>query len=207
MVLTGDGRPTALACENESNAERLWGTAGSTAYPKDGIGDHVVAGADTVSPTTGTKGALWYTLTVAPGATAEVRLRLAPDAGDLDAGFDGDVGTSARREADALYAGLLGHLDDEAAMIVRQALAGMMWTKQWFHYDVEQLARRRPRRAAPARGPRPRPQPRVAPPQQRRRAHGAATPGSTRGTRRGTWPSSASPSPTSIRSSPRSSSC
>ena len=41
-------------------------------------------------------------------------------------------------EADALYAGLLGHLDDEAAMIVRQALAGMMWTKQWFHYDVEQ---------------------------------------------------------------------
>ena len=136
MVLTGDGRPTALACENESNAERLWGTAGSTAYPKDGIGDRVVAGADTVSDT-GTKGALWYTLTVAPGATAEVRLRLAPDAGDLGAGFTATL-DEREAEADALYAGLLGHLDDEAAMIVRQALAGMMWTKQWFHYDVEQ---------------------------------------------------------------------
>ena len=56
MVLTGDGRPTALACENESNAERLWGTAGSTAYPKDGIGDRVVAGADTVSRQPGPRG-------------------------------------------------------------------------------------------------------------------------------------------------------
>ena len=93
-------------------------------------------GADTVSDT-GTKAALWYTLTVAPGATAEVRLRLAPEAGDLDAGFTATL-DEREAEADSLYAGMLGHLDDEAAMVVRQALAGMMWTKQWFHYDVEQ---------------------------------------------------------------------
>jgi hypothetical protein len=95
-----------------------------------------VLGADTVSDT-GTKAALWYTLTVAPGATAEVRLRLAPEAGDLDAGFTATL-DEREAEADSLYAGMLGHLDDEAAMVVRQALAGMMWTKQWFHYDVEQ---------------------------------------------------------------------
>src|SRR5262245_38305132 len=59
LVLEGDGTPVALACDNESNARRLWDVDGRSPYPKDGINDHVVGGAATVNPAgTGTKAAL-----------------------------------------------------------------------------------------------------------------------------------------------------
>ena len=71
--------PELLFCENETNAPRVYGAEATTAWPKDGINDHVVNGAATVNPAqTGTKAAAWYRLTVAPGATAEIRLRLRP---------------------------------------------------------------------------------------------------------------------------------
>ena len=130
--------PRPLVCDNETNAERLWGVEPTADHPKDAINDHVVAGADTVSVDgVGTKAALHYVLEVAAGETVEIRLRLAPEGGDLTGGF-AEVVEQRRREADDFYADLLGGLDDEAQMIARQALAGMMWTKQWFHYDVEQ---------------------------------------------------------------------
>ena len=73
------GAPTLLFCDNETNCGRLYGVASSPPYPKDGINDHVVAGAATVNPELrGTKCAAWYRLTVEPGATVEVRLRLRP---------------------------------------------------------------------------------------------------------------------------------
>src|SRR5262249_37639574 len=84
----------------------------------------------------GTKGALWYQLYVAAGGSAEVRLRLGPGGGDLGAAFDRTM-TAREREADEFYADRLSGLDPEAPVIARQALAGMMWTKQWSHYDVE----------------------------------------------------------------------
>src|SRR5205807_7149679 len=88
MTLVGDGTPTPLCCDNESNAERLWGSAGSTPFPKDGIGDHVTGGAPTVNPGgTGTKAALHYRLTIAAGTTGEIRLRLAPEGGALGTSF------------------------------------------------------------------------------------------------------------------------
>ena len=71
--------PVPLFCENETNLARLYGAAPTTPYPKDGIGDHVIHGAATVNPDQrGTKCAFWYRLTVAPGQTAELRLRLRP---------------------------------------------------------------------------------------------------------------------------------
>ena len=71
--------PQLLFCENETNLERLYGTDPATPYPKDGINDHVVHDAPTVNPErAGTKCAFWYTLTVAPGQTAELRVRLRP---------------------------------------------------------------------------------------------------------------------------------
>jgi hypothetical protein len=71
--------PVPLFCENETNVARLFGSAPATPYPKDGINDHVVNGAPTVSPDRrGTKCAFWYQLSVAPGSTAELRLRLRP---------------------------------------------------------------------------------------------------------------------------------
>ena len=71
--------PQLLFCENETNLARLYGAAPATAYPKDGINDHVVRGAATVNPElAGTKCALWYQVTVPPGQTAELRVRLRP---------------------------------------------------------------------------------------------------------------------------------
>ena len=73
------GAPAVLFCENESNLKRLYGAEPITPYPKDGINDHVIHGAPTVNPDrSGTKCAFWYTVTLQPGQTVEVRLRLRP---------------------------------------------------------------------------------------------------------------------------------
>jgi hypothetical protein len=135
-TLTADGSPDALFCENETNNERLFGVPNATPYPKDGINDHVVHGATTVNPEhVGTKAAFRYRLQLDPGETATLRLRLRAVAGIGD-DFD-DVFAEREREADDFYAELTpaGASDDEA-LVLRQALAGMLWTKQFFHYDV-----------------------------------------------------------------------
>jgi len=139
LRLTGSGSPTVLFCDNETNTQRLFDVPGRSAYPKDGINDHVVHGADTVNPDgVGTKAALRYTLTVPAGGSAEIRLRLTDGpAGDLNGGFTRVV-NARRQEADAFFAELTpaGASADEAS-VLRQAIAGMMWGKQFFHYDVE----------------------------------------------------------------------
>ena len=72
-------------CDNESNAARLWGLENRSPYPKDAINDYVVNGADDVNPDrVGTKAALHYIVEVEPGATNEIRLRLAHVAGPAD---------------------------------------------------------------------------------------------------------------------------
>ena len=134
--LAASGDPQALFCENESNGARLWGAA-SPPYPKDGINDHVVRGPSTVNPSqTGTKAAFHYVLDVAAGATTTVELRLSPEARRVDAGF-ADTMAQREQEADEFYAELIpaGTSAEEAA-VVRQALAGMLWSKQYYHYDV-----------------------------------------------------------------------
>ena len=88
-VLSWSGAPDPLCCENETNARRLFGVDGGTPYPKDGINDHVVSGAATVNPALeGTKAALWYREELAPGETAELRLRLAGASSDVGEDFD-----------------------------------------------------------------------------------------------------------------------
>ena len=138
MVLVGDGAPAVLCCDNESNAERLWGTPGTTPFPKDGIGHHVIYGAATVNPAgTGTKAAFHYRLTIASGATEELRFRLSPAGGSLGDTFTAVV-DQRRAEADDFHAALVpaGATADEAR-VLRQALAGMVWGKQFYHYAVE----------------------------------------------------------------------
>ena len=138
-----DGRkPELLACENETNVARLFGAPPTTPWPKDGINDHVIAGASTVNPDgEGTKAAAWYRLTVPAGGRAELRLRLRPaastDGGDpLGTGF-ADTMAGRAAEADEFYADLRrADATDEEARIMRQAFAGMLWSKQFYHYDV-----------------------------------------------------------------------
>jgi hypothetical protein len=137
-TLVGSGQPDLLFCENESNARRLWQSDGGGAYPKDGINDHVVHGLDTVNlDLEGTKACLRYRLTVAPGAEAEILLRLTDGAEEVSAGFDA-VFADRKREADEFYSALTppGASPDEA-MVMRQAFAGMLWSKQLYHYDVD----------------------------------------------------------------------
>ena len=138
----GEIAPTVLFCENESNTPRLFGCAPATPYPKDGINDHVVSGAATVnSGRIGTKCSFWYRLTVEPGGTAEIRLRLRPygTAGATPAfgrNFDRTI-ANRKAEADEFYAALtpVGASADES-LVMRQAFAGMLWGKQFYDYDV-----------------------------------------------------------------------
>jgi Mannosylglycerate hydrolase MGH1-like glycoside hydrolase domain len=136
-ILAASGSPDALFCENETNTERLWGVPNGTRYPKDGIGDHVVSGAPTVNPAQrGTKAAFHYRLAVGAGETATIELRLRPDDGGLGADFD-EVMRARLDEADAFYAELTpAGIPPDEALVLRQAFAGMLWCKQFYHYDV-----------------------------------------------------------------------
>jgi mannosylglycerate hydrolase MGH1-like protein len=135
-------QPTLLFCENETNVERLYGQPPTTPFPKDGINDHVVHGAETVGHGAGTKAAAWYRVTLEPGASAEIRLRLRPTAGGVPASDPlgpafGELMTTRQLEADAFYAGLARHgMTADEALIMRQAFAGMLWCKQFYAYDV-----------------------------------------------------------------------
>ncbi|MEO6156875.1 MAG: glucosidase, partial [Ilumatobacteraceae bacterium] len=136
MFLTGDPDQVPLACHNETNAVRVFAGQATTTTPKDGINDHVVTGAATVAADgVGTKAAMWYQRTVAPGETTEIRLRFSSAASPIDATWTAAL-AQREQEADEYYGALsVGATADEAA-VMRQAFAGMMWGKQFFHYDV-----------------------------------------------------------------------
>jgi hypothetical protein len=134
--------PRAVFCDNETSTSRLFGAEPLTAYPKDGINDHVVSGADTVNPDQqGTKAAWWYHLTVPAGGTTEVRLRLhRPDPeAPPGPGWSGFEKVLADREADAdeFYTTIApAGTDAERMRVLRQACAGLVWSKQVYPYDV-----------------------------------------------------------------------
>ena len=134
-VEDGDER---LFCENESNLPRLWGVAADGPF-KDAINDFVVHGdAGAVSPHgAGTKVAVRRRVEIPGGGQARMRLRLSKD--PKPAPFDDFDAVLAQRlaEADAFYADLQHDMPDpEARHVQRQALAGMIWGKQVYHYDV-----------------------------------------------------------------------
>jgi hypothetical protein len=145
-----EGDASLLFVDNETNNDRLFpGRPSASRYPKDGIDSYVVHGrAEAVNPERhGTKVAAHYRLSVAPGGSASVRLRLLQPAAaatrEEDDGFPFGRGferTFAERvrEADEFYASVIpSSLDEDAARVMRQALAGMLWTKQFYHYDVD----------------------------------------------------------------------
>ncbi|MFI9757467.1 MGH1-like glycoside hydrolase domain-containing protein [Streptomyces sp. NPDC051963] len=132
--------PQTLFTENDTNNERIFGSPNATPYVKDGIDRYVVHGeTDAVNPgQTGTKASVHHVLTVAAGDSATVRLRLTgTELPDPWAGF-GEVLDARRTEADGFFEGVVpdGLAEDERR-VVRQALAGMLWSKQYYYLDVE----------------------------------------------------------------------
>jgi hypothetical protein len=138
--LYADQGVPVLVTGNETNNERVFGTANDTPYVKDGIDRAVVHGDQAaVNPAgTGTKAALHHVVTVPAGASATVRIRLTDrESADPFADFT-QVMTTRREEADAYWADVLaGDLTDEERVVCRQAFAGMLWSKQYYALDVE----------------------------------------------------------------------
>ena len=151
-----------LFCENETNTVRVFGAEAATRFPKDGIGDHVLHGTDTVNPAgEGTKAAVRVRLEVPAGGQAAVTVRLTREAPELLAEpFAGADELIARRraEADEFYDAITPPaVSDDAKSVMRQALAGMLWSKQCYYFDVDRWLRERnvhPLRAPARRGTR-----------------------------------------------------
>jgi hypothetical protein len=147
--LLADGRPELIFTENETNYERLFGSPNRTPYVKDAFHEYLVHGNHAaVNPAgTGTKVAALSRHSVAPGASATVRLRFTnrdPTAAnaETEAGkmfgkeFD-EVFALRIAEADEFYAARISpQLSPDAQSVQRQALAGMLLSKQSYHYDV-----------------------------------------------------------------------
>jgi hypothetical protein len=140
-VLTVEDSATLLFCDNETNNQRLFGVANTAPHVKDGINDFVVMDdAGAVSPdAAGTKAAAHHVLEIPAGGSASVRVRLSRSGGSL--AFDG-VLEDRRREADAFYATVIPEgLDADAALVMRQSLAGLLWGKQYYEYDLHRWLR------------------------------------------------------------------
>jgi len=137
-----EGNTELLFTENETNNERIFGTPNASPFVKDGINNYVVNGKkDVVNPQgTGTKAAAHYSITVGAGQTAKIRLRLtdlAPTTvSDPFAGFD-EIMQSRLKDADEFYQAITPErVSKDEALVMRQALAGMLWSKQYFAFDL-----------------------------------------------------------------------
>ncbi len=141
--LACDGAPQLLFTENETNARRLFGVDNDARYVKDGINDYVIHGdRDAVNPEErGTKVAAHYVLDVGAGQSVTLRLRLSdlpPVPAGVGRDFD-DVFAARLREAGEYYATVIPHdLSADAQLVVRQSLAGLLWSKQFYHYVVKE---------------------------------------------------------------------
>jgi len=139
-ILQCDGAPELLFTENETNASRLWGQPNPAAYVKDAFHRYVIAGEkDAVNPAkSGTKAAAHYVLDVPAGGSKVARLRLsAKPARDGFTNFD-EVFVARLADADEFYERITPkNLSEDERRVHRQALAGMMWTKQYYYFDLD----------------------------------------------------------------------
>ncbi len=149
-----EGAPRLLFTENETNIERIFGAPNATPYVKDGIGEAVVAGRGGVvnSDGVGTKTAAHYSLDVPAGGTVALRARLAPSAspdGPFGSGFDAAL-AARRAEADEFYGAVLpADRSADCRLVMRQAAAGLLWSKQFYHLDVRRWLAGDPAQPAP----------------------------------------------------------
>ena len=147
-----DGEAALLFTENDTNLERIYGAPNGASYVKDGIHLAVVNGqTEKVNPEqTGTKAAAQFQAVLSPGETFTVRARLSP--GRQDEPFADFEAILAQRlaEADEFYASVHPEgLSEEEQQIQRQALSGLLWSKQFYHYNVELWLRGDPAQPTP----------------------------------------------------------
>jgi hypothetical protein len=135
-----EGNPEVLFTENESNANRLWGGHNTSQYVKDAFHEYVVSGnRDAVNPSkVGSKAAAYYRLEVPAGSSKTVRLRLSETAyADAFDGFD-QIFAARLADADEFYDRITPHsLSEDERRVHRQALAGMLWSKQYYYFDLD----------------------------------------------------------------------
>ena len=151
MRLWMDGAPELLFTNNETNVERLWGIAGNGHY-KDAFHRYVIHGERQAlnGSQTGTKAAGRYRFSLAPGEEFVLRLRLRPEPDPTPTPQFDDIFALRQREADEFFEDLRSEsLSEDGRNVQRQALAGLMWTKQFYHYAVEQWLTGDPAMPAP----------------------------------------------------------
>ena len=140
--LYADGKPSLIFCDNDSNQSRLWNTPKRDGYFKDAFHDYIVDGDETaVNPAqTGTRSAIYYSLDIPAGGSKEIRIRLSKSTIATAKSSFKSFNKAFRKcidEADIFYKYLQQDIDDEDARnIQRQALSGMIWSKQFYNYDV-----------------------------------------------------------------------
>ena len=139
----GRGQSPLLFTENETNYQRLFDVPNRSPYVKDGIDNYLINGdRDAVnSQHLGTKCAIHYVLNLAAGETKTIKLRLT-DTSTLNQPFGDEFDTAfqaRKQEADEFYQQLTPfNLSQAERDVQRQAFAGMLWTKQFYYYDVEE---------------------------------------------------------------------
>ena len=147
------GAPERLFTENATNVRRLYGRDNGERFVKDAFHEYVHGRSDAVNPAgVGTKAALEYAVHIPAGESVVLRLRLCE--GTLPSPSFGDdfaaVFAQRQREADDFYADVIPRtLSEDGRRVMRQALAGMLWSKQWYHYDVQRWLRGDPTQPPP----------------------------------------------------------
>ena len=140
MTLDCEGNPELLFTENESNAGRLWHQPNPSPYVKDAFHEYIVSGkADAVNPAkSGTKAAAHYRIEVPGGGSSVIRLRLsAKPSADAFSTFDKSF-KDRLSDADEFYDRITpSSLSEDERRVHRQALAGMLWTKQFYYFDLD----------------------------------------------------------------------
>jgi hypothetical protein len=137
--LNAEGSPELLFCDNETNTKRLYDYDDGKNFHKDAINDHIVHGADTLNPKkTGTKAAANYDITVKAKQSYTIRLRLSKNASNGFSDFD-QIFNARAAEADEFYKDIQQkNTNPDKVLVQRQAFAGMLWTKQFYHYNIHQ---------------------------------------------------------------------
>ena len=132
-----EGTPELLFTDNETNTERLLGHPNASPFVKDGINDYLVHGKLSAVDDAGrgTKAAAHYDLIVPAGGASSIRLRFGTSTHGAFERFD-SVFAARRHETDEFYGAIAPQRDKDTSLVLRQAFAGLLWSKQTYHYDV-----------------------------------------------------------------------